>query len=148
MAIKSPTVKVAVIYRKEDGKIVRATTLTPHLLKQMKEDNIRVFLPGVDTSQFGMVFVQGKQFFDIEKYRVEVDARGRYKGIVENEEILTSVVDSEAEVTDGLLDRDAHIVISVLSIIDDKNRLAKYKELELRGRNRTEVLNFFKQKGL
>lgn len=141
--------KVAVIYRKEDGKIVRVTTLTPLTERTITEEDMAIFMPGIKLDSFAMVLIQGKQYLDIERYRVNVSADGEYLGIIEDEDIeIMSAIDSSAEITDGLLDREASIVISVLSVIDDQARLLKYKEIEIKGKNRTEILNFFKQRGL
>jgi len=144
---KDKPTQLAVIYRKTDGKIVRVSTLTPNIIGKITESDLDKFLPGVDLTDFAMVFIQGKQYLDIEKYRVDINAQGTFLNIIEKMDVLSSF-EENTEVTKELLDREANIVISVLGVIDDKDRLAKYKELEERGLNRVEVMNFFKQRGI
>jgi hypothetical protein len=144
---KDKPTQLAIIYKKTDGKIVRVSTLTPNIIGKITESDLDKFLPGIDLTDFAMVFIQGKQYLDIERYRVDVDAKGTFLNVVEKIDVLSSF-EENTEVTKELLDREANIVISVLGVIDDKDRLAKYKELEERGQNRTEIMNFFKQRGI
>jgi len=145
----SDETKMLVIYRKIDGKIVRVGTLPPSLEKNVSEDDIDKFWPGIDKAQYAMVFVEGKQYLEIDKYCVDTDIEGNFIGIVEKTEVL-SRTDSiqDTELYEDLLERDASVVIAVLSVIDDEERLRKYKILEEQGRNRIEVMNFFKQRGI
>lgn len=147
---KDNDAQMMIIYRKVDGKIIRAGTLSPYMSVHLKETDLDIVWPGADKEQIAMVFVMGKKFLDIQKFHVELDKNGTFIDIVENAEVLTSSVDeqSEGEIFADLLNREPHIVISVLSVIDDKKRLAKYKELEEKGQGRVEVLNFFKQRGI
>lgn len=147
IAMKETLAQMAIIYKKADGKIMRVSMLPANIIGKIVESDIDRFLPGIDNTDFAMVFVQGKQYLDIEKYRVETDANGAFISIIEKIDVLSSFT-QEAEVTKDLLDRDSNIVMSVLSVIDDKERLAKYKELEQQGQNRIEIMNFFKQRGV
>lgn len=139
--------QVAVIYRKSDGKIVRVSSLHSSLVGQVTEEDLHRFLPDIDTSEFNMVFVKGRQYLEIEKYKVEIDVHGNFIDVVEKTDVLTSF-NEDVQVNAELLDREADIVVSVLSVIDDPARLARYKELEQRGQNRPEVMNFFKERGV
>ena len=140
--------EVVIIYRKTDGRLFRVSTLHDQIAGRITEDDIDLFLPGMDTEDFGMALVKGKQYLDIEKYRVETDVDGNFLNIVEATDVLSSFGAEEVQVNQELLDREPNIVISVLGVIDDLARLAKYKELEEQGQCRPEVLNFFKQKGI
>jgi hypothetical protein len=141
--------EVAVLFRKTDGRIVRVSTFPEHLKGKITEEDVATYLPGVeDVSDFSMVFVKGKEYLDIDRYRVETDVEGGFVDIVERADVLSPFNEEDTNVNQDLLDREAEIVISVLSVIDDPARLAKYKEIEERGQNRSEVLNFFKQKGV
>lgn len=145
--MKNEPYKVAVVYHKSDGKIFRVFGLTEKVMTKIDEDDIQAFFPGQDVRHLSMAFVEGKQYLDIDKYKVETDVAGDFMDIVERADILTSF-SSQAEVSEELLDRAADIVVSVLSVIDDIERLKKYKEAELRGQARSEVLNFFKKRGI
>ncbi len=140
--------QVAVIYRKADGTIMRVSNLPLKLVGKIMEEDIHLFLRGIDDlSAFAMVFVKERQYLDIERYRVETDVDGNFIDIVEKADILSSF-DEEKEINVGLLDRDADIVISVLGIIDDKERLARYKTAEESGQRRSDVMNFFRERGV
>ncbi len=140
------TTEVAVIYRKVDGKIVRVSTYPAHFKGKITEEDVSTYLRGMDTKDFSMVFIKGKQYLDIEKYKVETDVEGGFIDITEKADILSPFNEDDVAVNQDLLSREAEIVISVLSIIDDPARLEKYRELEEAGQNRAEVINFFKQK--
>lgn len=140
--------EVAVIFRKEDGKILRVSTLPHHLIGKITEEDVGVFLHGMEIQDFSMVFVKGKEYLDIDRYRVETDVEGGFIDIVEKADVLSPFNEEDINVNQELLDREAEIVISVLSVIDDPARLSRYKELERQGQNRPEVLNFFKQRGV
>ncbi len=146
--IKDNVTEVAVIFRKDNGKIVRVSTLPFYLVGKITEEDISTFLPEMETEDFGMVFIKGKEYLDIDKYRVETDVNGNFIDIVEKADVLSPFNEEDVNVNQDLLDREAEIVISVLSVIDDPARLSKYKELEEQGQNRPEVLNFFKQRGV
>lgn len=138
-----------VIYRKIDGKILRVGTLQDYLEGQVTEDDICKFWPGADKAQHAMVFIESKEFLSIDKYCVDVDVEGNFIGIIEKVEVLSRTADShDVEIIEDLLDRDASVVITVLNYVDDVERLRKYKVMEEMGQNRTEILNFFKQKGI
>ena len=146
---KESTPRMLVIYRKIDGKILRVGTLQHYLSDQVTEDDINTFWPGADKAQHAMIFVEGREFLDIDKYCVDVDVEGNFIGIAEKAEVLSRTETThDVEIIEDLLDRDASVVITVLSIIDDKERLLKYKAMEEMGQNRTEIMNFFKQKGI
>jgi hypothetical protein len=141
--------RMLVIYRKIDGKILRVGTLLHHLDGKVTEDDINKFWPGADKAQHAMVFIEGKEFLSIDKYCVDVDVEGNFVGIVEKAEVLSRTSDShDVEIIEDLLDRDAGVVITVLNFVDDEERLRKYKTMEEMGQNRTEIINFFKQKGI
>lgn len=146
--IKEAAVKTAIIYTKDEGKIVRAVSLTKAVLERITESDLEFLLPGFDTTDLAMVFVEGKQFFNIEKYKVDLDQHGRFKEIVEREEDILGTLGGSEDIAAELLDREISVVISVLDILTDKNRLAKYKIMEQQGRNRIELLNYFKQRGV
>ena len=139
--------EVAIFYRKVDGKIMRACSLSDNLRKQVTDKDIQKFFPGVDVSHLAMILMSGKQYLDIEKYRVETKGEGEFVDIVEAVDVLSSY-NPDAEVEEKLLDRPPSIVVSVLSVIDDVDRLKKYKEAERKTRNRPEVMNFFKERGI
>lgn len=140
--------QVAIVFRKVDGKIVRVSALTDSMRKKLDEKDVSQFYPGgVDTSHLNMVFVEGKEYLDIDKYKVEIDDKGEFLGVVERMDVLTSYNPDDG-VAEELLDREAAIVVSVLSVIDDESRLLRYKEAEAKGRNRPEVMNFFKERGI
>ena len=145
--MKNDPIKVAIIYHKIDGKIYRVSGLSEKVMSKIGEEDVQVFFPGQDVGHLGMAFVEGKEYLDIDRFRVEVDPTGGFMDIVERADVLTSYT-PQAEVAEELLDRPGHIVVSVLSVIDDMERLKKYKEAELRGQGRSEVLNFFKQRGI
>lgn len=146
--MKENAIEVAVIFRKEDGKILRVSTFPARFRGKITEDDIGVYLRGIDTQDFSMVFVKGKEYLDIDKFRVETDVDGNFVDIVEKADVLSPFNEEEVSVNQELLGREIDIVISVLSVIDDPARLMKYKELEEKGRARPEILNFFKQKGV
>lgn len=149
MEVKENTTEVAVIYRKVDGKILRVSTFPVRFKGKVTEDDVGRYLPGVeDLSDYAMVFVKGKQYLDIDRFRVETDVDGNFVDIMEKADVLSPFNDEDVEVNQDLLGREAQIVVSVLSVIDDPVRLAKYKELEEQGQNRPEVINFFKQRGV
>lgn len=149
MKVQENATEVAVIYRKADGKIVRVSTFPARFKGRIDEEDVGKYLPGVeDVGDFSMVLVKGKQYLDIDKYRVETDVDGLFVDIVERADILSPFTEEDVEVNQELLGRAANIVVSVLSVIDDPARLAKYKTLEEQGQNRPEVMNFFKQRGV
>jgi len=141
--------EVAIIYRKSDGHIARVFTLSSHLSGKITEKDINKFLPNIpDLDAFKMILMKGKQYLEIDRYRVETDAEGNFIDVVEKVDVLTPFSEDTVQVNPGLLDRETDIVISVLSVIDDLVRLAKYKELEEKGANRPELMNFFKDRGI
>lgn len=78
------TMRVAIIYRKVDGIILRASSIPSRLAGKITEDDIQVYMPGADNiDEYAMVFVQGKQYLDIGEYKVQVDTNGEFMGIVE-----------------------------------------------------------------
>jgi len=140
--------EVAIIYRKSDGHIARVCSLA-HLSGKITENDINVFFPNIeDMSDFGMALMRGRQYLEIDRYRVEVDVEGKFISIVEKTDVLSPFSEDEVHVDPTLLDREAEIVVSVLSVIDDPVRLQKYKTLEEQGQNRVEVMNFFKERGI
>ncbi len=141
--------QVAIIYRKFDGAILRVSTMSAKLAGKITEEDVHLYMPGIDDlDDFRMVFVQGKQYLDIDKFKVETDVNGDFVDIVEKADILTSFEDDK-DINVGLLDREAEVVITVLEVLNnDKERLAKYKVAEQRGQNRSEVMNFFREKGV
>lgn len=147
---KDNDAQMMVFYYKDSGKIVRVSTLSPYMAVYLKETDIDVVWPGIDKEQIAMAFVRGKQFLDIRKFHVEFDKNGVFIDVLENDEVLVAPAEEQDEngIFADLLNRESHIVISVLSVLDDQERLVKYKELEERGQSRTEVLNFFKQRGI
>lgn len=141
--------EVAIIYRKSDGHIARVCTLSPYISGKITEKDINKFFPNIeDMNAFKMVLVKGKQYLEIDRYRVETDAEGNFIDVVEKVDVLTPFSEDTVQINPGLLDREADIVISVLSVIDDRARLAKYKELEEQGANRPDLANFFKERGI
>ena len=141
--------EVAIIYRKTDGHIARVMTLSEHVRGKITEKDIRVFFPNVeDISNFGLVFIKGKQYLEIDRYRIEVDVEGNFVNIVGKADSFVPLNEDEVQVNPNLLDREVEIVISVLNVVDNLARLLKFKELEERGRNRPEIMNFFKEKGI
>jgi len=144
---ESFSTEVAIIYRKIDGKIARVCTLPSYLVGTLTDKDINKLFPGIDMSDFDMVFIKGKQYLEIEKFRIEVDNNGKFVDIVEKVDVL-SRFNEEVQINPELLDREVDVVISVLSVIDDPNRLKKYKKLEEEGRNRPEIINFFIEKDI
>ena len=142
------TTEVAVIFRKVDGKIARVSSFAPRLKGKITEEDVGVYLRGIDVEDFSMVFVKGKQYLDIDRYRVETDVDGNFIDIIEKADVLSPFNDEDVSVNQDLLGREVSIVVSVLGVIDDPARLAKYRELEEAGQNRPEVINFFKQRGV
>jgi hypothetical protein len=141
--------EVAIIYRRNDGHIARVCSLSSHIAGKITEKDIKVFFPNIDDmSDFNMILMKGKQYLEIDRYRVEVDVEGKFINIVEKNDVLSPFSEDQARVDPNLLDRDAEIVISVLSVIDDPVRLQKYKALEEQGQNRPEVMNFFKERDI
>jgi len=141
--------EVALIYRKADGHIVRASSLSRYVVGRITENDMHILFPNIDDlNDFKMVLVKGKQYLEIDRYRVEVDAEGNFIGIVEKADILSPFSSEEVAINPSLLDREVNIVISVLSVIDDPARLLKYKDLEEKGQNRPEVINFFTERGI
>ncbi len=146
--MKDNLAQVAVIYRRVDGMILRVSSIPAKLIGKVTEDDIHMYMPNVDElDEYAMVFVQGRQYLDIDKYKVELDINREFVDIIEKADIL-STFQEDYEINTGLLEREADIVVSVLSIIDDRDRLAKYKAAEERGLNRPEVISFFREKGV
>lgn len=144
---ESFSTEVAIVYRKIDGKIARVSTIPPHLTGIITEKDMDKLFPGVDMSDFNIVIIKGRQYLEIDRFRVQTDVDGKFVDIVEKIDVL-SHFNEEVQINPELLDRDADIVISVLAVIDDPNRLRKYKELEQEGQNRSEVINFFLERGI
>ena len=141
--------EVAIVYRKSDGHIARVFTLSSYLSGKITEKDIKKFFPNIENlDAFKMVLVKGRQYLEIDRYRVETDAEGNFIDVVEKVDVLTPFSEDTVQINPGLLDRETDIVISVLSVIDDLVRLAKYKELEEKGANRPELMNFFKDRGI
>jgi hypothetical protein len=141
--------EVAIVYRKSDGHIARVFTLSSYLSGKITEKDIKKFFPNIENlDAFKMVLVKGRQYLEIDRYRVETDAEGNFIDVVEKVDVLTPFSEDTVQINPGLLDREVDIVMSVLSVIDDPVRLLKYKELEEKGANRLELVNFFKNRGI
>lgn len=73
--------RVALVYNKNDGSIIRASSLTK--VNRITEKDVDTLFPNVDTSDFGMIIIEGEQYFDIARYKVKLNQNRNFTAIID-----------------------------------------------------------------
>jgi len=163
MEAKKPD-RVAVVYSKIDGRIelVYSCALSP---QQSINVNLQTLMPGADERQHELVWVPytDGDMPSPKRHRVVIDVNGNFiaikpiqqfgfqRHVDEDEDTSTTQVFSEEnaiEINADLLRSNMDVITHVLDQIQDTRRLIQYQLAEASDQNRTELMEYFKNRGL
>lgn len=136
-----------IVFDKKTGniKLISMTLGTePQTLENM--------LPNQDVSSYNSVNIPDDSCqISIESHRVLVNNAGDFAGFISlrEERERESLEDKDfGKVNNFLLESPVKIIRKVLDNIQDKDRLILYQMAEVANKNRKELLDYFKERGL
>ena|GEM_PF-3884117 len=160
MQLKKPE-RIAIVYSKIDGRIelVYSRCISP---RHSVDIILQTLMPGVDERQHELIWVPYEEgnIPSPKRHRVVVDVNGQFLAVKPiqqfgfrsleeaEEENTTASKDDEIEINEELLNSNIEVVTHVLDQIQDIRRLIQYRLSEANNQNRSELMQYFKDRGL